>query len=330
MPTTVQTLPPSARNYSRAQRAEIKAAVAAIERQWRRMGSDFDMSWARTAGTMYQILTTAQKRIVDQSLAYIPDVLEDTDQKADQVARIQPRSLIGVSGSGIAIPDVLNSAPIRAKEAIQRGGTQFEALKSAGLWLTGTAGTILSDTGRATEQLGMYTRPDIHGYVRMLSPPSCGRCAIQAGKRFRTNQGFQRHPRCDCRHIPETESLSDDLTVNPDAYFRSLDAKGQEKLAGSLANARAVREGADLGQVVNAYGRTAGMQVAQVRPIKVDRFGDKYTKAGTTKRGIAGKAQLRLRQHGEQQARLMPESIYRRARSQDDVLRLLKLYGWII
>ncbi|MEO6604259.1 MAG: hypothetical protein ABIN55_01475 [Aeromicrobium sp.] len=175
----------------------------------------------------------------------------------------------------------------------------------------------------------MYTRSGIGGYVRMITPPSCGRCVVQAGKWFRFNQGFERHPECDCRHIPAAESIAGDLLVDPHAYFDSLDEAAQIKMVGSIANAQAVRDGADIGQIVNAYGRTSGMRFAQVSPIKIDKHGDKFTLAGTTRRADAFKQQLALRRNGTPRARVMPETIARIAKDDADRIRLLKLYGWI-
>lgn len=120
-----------------------------------------------------------------------------------------------------------------------------------------------------------------------------------------------------------------DLTVDPMAYYESLDEAGRLKFAGSLANVKAIDAGADINQIVNAYRRTSGMRFAQVSPIKLNKLGDKFTTEGTTRRGLATQQQTGLRRNGAVQARLMPESIYMRAKNPDDALRLLKLYGWI-
>jgi hypothetical protein len=101
----------------------------------------------------------------------------------------------------------------------------------------------------------MVATPAVGGYVRMLTTPSCSRCVILAGKWFRWNQGFQRHPRCDCRHIPASENISDDLTTSPIDYFRSLSNQEQDRVFGS-AGAQAVRDGANISHVVNANATT--------------------------------------------------------------------------
>lgn len=325
-----QNLPQTARNYSTAQRREQQAAIAAVLRQWNRMSSDFDSSYARIAPTLLAIVQTAQARIALQAAAYIPAVLEETGQTAALVAAAQTNTaaMVGITGTGARVADTLAIATIRAKSAVEAGQTATQALGTASDWLTGTVGTIFSDTGRTIESVSMATRP-VGGYVRMLNPPSCARCVVQAGKWFRKNQGFERHPECDCRHIPASEAVAEDIRINPNDYFDSLDDAGKLKLAGSQANLRALEDGADLTQIINAYRRTDGMIVAGVSPIKRNRLGDRYTTEGTTRRGAAGQQQAALRRNGPSQLRLMPASIYKAAKDQEDVLRLLRLYGWI-
>lgn len=80
----------------------------------------------------------------------------------------------------------------------------------------------------------------------------------------------------------------------------------QDKAFGK-AGAQAIRDGADIGQVVNAR---RGMYSAG---------GVDYTRESTTKRGVA-----------EGQTRLMPESIYRLASSRDEAIRLLRQYRYIL
>lgn len=342
-----QSLPQAATDYAREQRLEQQAALAAVRRQWRRMdAADFDRSWATIAPTVVAIVATAQQRVADSADAYIPAVLVETGQERAAEARALTTTAewVGWTGAGVTVADSLAAAPIRAKQARQGtiqtgevdgrtvttyspGKTGPQALALAGNWLTASIGTILSDTARSVEAVGMYTRP-VGGYVRMLNPPSCARCAILAGRFYRKNAGFDRHPGCDCRHIPASEAVAGDLRLNVSDYYDSLDDAGKLQFAGSKANAQAIADGADPAQIVNAYRRTAGMRFAQVSPIKRE-FGNKYTTEGATRRALAFQQQTGLRRNGRAQARLMPESIYRNAASQEDAIRQLKLYGWI-
>lgn len=152
------------------------------------------------------------------------------------------------------------------------------------------------------------------GYVRMLQPPSCDRCAILAGTWYRWNKGFERHPFCDCIHIPASEAASDDLTADPMAYFRSLSPEQQAYYFGK-ANSEAIREGASIFAVVNAQ-RKGAMFTAD--------DGRRYTTVGT-------RAKRRKRDGGSPPV-LRPTvwQIMRDAKGdRAEALRLLELYRYV-
>lgn len=192
-----------------------------------------------------------------------------------------------------------------------------EALTDTEQWIETVAATIMIDTARAAETVAITSYPEVEGWVRMLNPPSCSRCVVLAGKFYRWNEGFERHPLCDCRHIPASEATAGDIRINPDAYFHSLSRKDQDKIF-TQAGAEAIRNGADIGQVVNAR---RGMQTAQVggRDILVSL-------EGTTKRGLAN----RRKTGRNATARLMPETINEIAVDRDDALRLYRLNGYLV
>lgn len=306
-----QRLPSAARSYAVAQRREINAAVAASGRLWRRIdAANIDASWSRVAPVIQAILMQAQERVAGGALAYVPDVLEDTGQ-LDVIAPLaspQAAPLIGMAGDGRPLGSLLDETVIGAKSLIAQGATPGQALAQRGSWLSMAAGTLLSDTARQGESLGMGVRR-VGGYVRMLNPPSCARCVILAGKWYRKNQGFARHPRCDCRHIPASESMAEDLTVNSVHYFDSL-TKSQQNATFGSAGAEAIRNGADINQVVNARRGVATAQVGGRRVLA--------TRESTTRRGVT-----------PGRVRLMPETIALVARDQDDYLRLLRANGYL-
>lgn len=111
---------------------------------------------------------------------------------------------------------------------------------------------------------------------------------------------------CDCFHVPGRVATVGDLRTDPAAYFRSLSREEQDRIF-TNAGAQAIRDGADIGQVVNAR---RGMYVVG---------GRRYTRESTTRRGV-------YRRGGR---RWMPEEIYRRARDRDEALELLRRYGYI-
>jgi hypothetical protein len=324
----LQTLPPLARSYSAAQRADIDDTLAEIAAQWRRIGPRFDTGWMLVGPYITGAVVEAQRRMVRRADEYVPDVLEDTNQVSYLEPDVEPvtSGLVGLTGAGYPVGDSLSAVTIRAKEAVAAGATTPGAISTAGSWLGQSAMTVLADTMRGAEGLSRYSRNV--GYIRMVHGGACGRCVVQAGKWFRTNAGFLRHPRCRCTHVPASEDVGGDWQTNPDAYFNSLSGEQQIKLMGSKSNAQAVLDGADISQLVNAYSRSAGMQFAQVSPIS-SRNGIKFTSSGTTRRAGAAQQQAALRRNGPSQMRVMPESIYRRAPNREEALRQMKLYGWI-
>lgn len=355
MATLAQDLPTAASRYTAQQRREITKATMAVKRQWLRIGTDFDAGWKLIGPTVLSIMNEAQSRIVASSVEYIPTVLEETGQLRTQLAEPNAQALVGLTGAGFPTGEALSVATIRAKQSVASGSTTSMALNEAGKWLSYSAGTILSDTGRAAEGLGMHAWPS-HGWVRVLSTPSCSRCVILAGKWFKRNDGFDRHPGCDCHHMPASEVISGDLTVDPGAYYESLDDAGKLKFAGSHGNLKAIESGADINQIVNAYRTTGGVYRASERlsrgavEAQIRLYGreSKFSIEGITRRGQFGRQEIDragggiVERTGRRQgyiknqsitraraARLMPESIYTVSKSPEDAVRLLRRYGWL-
>lgn len=112
--------------------------------------------------------------------------------------------------------------------------------------------SLVQDAGRAAEQVAVTVRANI-GYVRFLSPPSCSRCAILAGRVYRYSEGFLRHPGCDCIHVPTT-------VANPAFVHDPVDQARQGLVTGlSKADRKALEDGADMARVVNVKSRRAGL-----------------------------------------------------------------------
>jgi len=284
------------------------------------MGPDFDASWFSISATLMAILRTAQVRVASEAEPYTVAVLEETGQRRAIDAAAAPRvdGLIGLAGDGRQLDTLLYGAVIHAKTRVAGGTTPHQALHGkggGGQWLTMTAGTALSDTSRQAEALSIGVRP-VGGYVRMLEPPSCSRCVVMAGQWYRKNTGFARHPGCDCRHIPASESVGGDLRVNATDYFDSLDEAEQDRVF-TRAGADAIRAGADPAKVVNAR---RGMSKSQSGRLIRDESGLYRTTEGLG----------RGRRRRSRPPRLMPESIAQLAKDRDDYLRLLRANGYVL
>lgn len=347
--------------YAQQQRLTV-ATLLLTRREWDRMSAaDLDGSWRTVGPRLTLTVLSAQLGAARAAEPYLTRVLDELQIADEPVASLAPRAFVGVTGDGRPVESLLYGAVTTAKTAAGNGASTREMLAAGRGWLDMAVQTTLADTGRQSVSAGMTARPAVRGWVRQLNPPSCSRCAVLAGKFFKWNQGFQRHPRCDCRHIPADEDVAGDLTTDPRRYFDSLAAAEQDRLF-TQAGAQAIRDGADIGQVVNARRGARGMAPAgarltadEIRMLRGGRgrgrleptraFGrDLFiTTEGTTVRGVsgqvigqrAGATATADRAAGDRYRRaraprLMPESIYQVAGgSRDEAIRLLRLNGYL-
>jgi len=293
--------PDASVRYYRIQRAATDSVVRRARALWRDVDlANLDGSWrARVGKRMNGLVSAGQALIADGADAYLDDVLDELGIDTSSAADVAAAGFAGLASDGRSLDGLLYEPIIRTKIAVSTRSQTPMASGEASLIRIVT--TQLQDASRASVAAGIAARPQVTGYVRMLNPPSCGRCSVLAGKRFRWNTGFQRHPHCDCRHIPTDESIAGDLTTDPRAYFDSLSESDQARYF-TKGRAAAIREGADIGQVVNAQ---RGMTIA-----------------GTTREGtVRGRARGRTR--------LMPERIMVEAHSRADAIATLREHGYL-
>lgn len=264
------SIPTAANNHYELQQKIAVTTAGGVGKLWGRMGSDFDESWREIRPDVIELTRVGRTAAAVSSVGYTTAVLAETGQTATPVGVVVPRAFVTAAPDGRPMENLLDSAVVKSKIAIRRGSSTDEALRVGGSWLTGALLTAVADTSRSVVSADIGQRPSLTGYVRMLNAPSCSRCVILAGKWFRWNQGFQRHPRCDCRHIPAPENLAGDFQTDPYAYFDSLSEDDQNKLfrphgvsrqrAADVgrSNARAIRDGGDIYRVENIRLRDLG------------------------------------------------------------------------
>lgn len=113
--------------------------------------------------------------------------------------------------------------------------------------------SLAQDSARTAQSVDVATRPNIV-HVRYLSPPSCARCAVLAGRIYRWSDSFLRHTGCDCAMIP-TVIANDQLVQDPVELAREGLVTGLSK-----ADRRAILEdGADFNRVVNVRLKSSGL-----------------------------------------------------------------------
>lgn len=261
--------------YDRQQRIAA-VTVASLRRLVLRMGDDFDAGWWRIRARAVEALQLGRAATIHAAEPYMSAVLAETQQAGVPVGAVIPAGFLAAAPNGDQVVDTLDALPVKAKTAVGGGATVSEARIAAASWLGRVALTMLADTSRDVYQTDMISRPQVTGYVRMVSPGACSRCVILAGKRFLWNQGFQRHPNCNCRHIPASEQVAGDMTTDPYAFFQSLSEKEQSRVFGKH-NAQAIRDGADIYRVENI----------RMRGMKVSGRDDLVRYGGKTRRTVA-------------------------------------------
>lgn len=127
--------------------------------------------------------------------------------------------------------------------------------------------TLVADARRTTRAVDAATRSAVTGYVRRITLPCCGRCAILAGRVYRYSEGFRRHPRCDCDPLPVDRANGVELVSDPMEAFERGRIRGL-----SQADIAAVAAGADLAQVVNVRRRAAGLTIGGSVMVRAGRL----------------------------------------------------------
>lgn len=277
-------------------------------------------SWDRAVAAILEDFTAIQLSAAELGSAVVGGALAEQRARRLPEARFVPRSLVGWASDGRPLESLLLAPAGVTLDGLNEGLNPPDALEAGRASVERIARTQIADAGRVATGVEVATRPRT-GWVRMLTPPSCDRCLILAGRFYKWSDGFDRHPNDDCVSIPAAEDRPGDLRTDPDAYLKSLSTAEQNELLG-VDNAQAWRDGADLNQIVNAK-RGMATTVAGVRTPVLTADGLQATTVGTTARALAGK---RLR--GAQ--RLVPESIYEVAADRADALRLLKLHGYVL
>lgn len=310
-----QTLPRATKAYANLLLREQARLELRLKRSFRRV----DDSFAPIAALLASTIAASQARVAEAGMAYTEELLGGFLEGVGD-ASVAP--LVGVTGAGVPVEEVFAGSRIMSTP---------QALQLGYAWALQLAKTALSDTGRQSVALGMGTRR-CGGYMRALVGKTCARCAVLAGALYWSEQAFQRHPQCDCQHIPYRDTPNEKYLVNGTEYFESLSEAEQDSVFGK-AGAEAIRNGADLNQVVNAR---RGMKRAQV-------FGKDLlvTSEGMTRRGLAysrlrdrrlGDVKLPGQRYAQARApRMMPESIREVAGTNQTLyLDLLKRHGYII
>lgn len=337
-------------------------AILLVRKAWNTLDrDDVVAAWNAALPQVFAAFTSVQRLAAVEGAGYGGRALREQGLRDAPDGAVIPEALVGFASDGRTLDSLLRTPVGVMANRLDSGATFVDSLESGRASLERIAHTQIADTARAAAGVDIASRPGV-GWVRMLNPPSCSRCTVLAGRVYRWNAGFDRHPRCDCVHVATSAAAArrEGLVDDPKTYFNSLSKKEQDRIF-TKDGAQAIRDGADVGQVVNArrgmstvardqFGNRRG-RLAATKVFGQDVF---TTLEGTTTRGLAGKRLIaeggrlsgqsaetvrRISRDGTvertvtrqrvQIPRLMPESIYALAKDRADAIRLLRRFGYI-
>lgn len=325
-------LPQASTDFYALQQRVNQTAANEVRRLWRGMGDDFDTSWRRLGPSVLSVLVEAQSQVVTAAVAYVPTVLAQTDIPDEPKGNLRRQSLVGVASDGRPLGSLAYQAVVEAKTAITDGASTTTALNAGGSFLDLMTKLQVADAARQAVGVMTASRKNLGGTVRVLNPPSCQRCAILAGRFYRWSKGFDRHPKCDCVNLPSRSggwARAEGFITDPMDAYRAGEIRDL-----TAAQVKAISEGADIGQVVNAY---RGISTTSTETAKSIRMRLKaQTRASERRPPVpAGQPDLLAFMGTSRRATAppvipTPEGIYQHAAGdRDEAIRLLREWGYI-
>lgn len=321
--------------FQAAQARRTRLTANEVQRLWAQLDrKDLSGSWDASVGPrIVRAVTAGQLSSAAPADGYVDEVAAAEDADPARAGRIRPEAFAGMAADGRSLDSLMLLSVITTKQGIAGGLSTDDALLRGLNQALRLTSSEVTQAGRSAVGSSMVGKRTIQGYVRVVNPPACSRCIILAGREYGWNKGFQRHPHCDCVHLPTTlvARNQDRGFINPDSYFNSLSAGEQNRVFG-LAGARAIREGADMAQVVNArrgmYTTTAYGRTVQA------------TREGATRRGYFYRQERRRaidrglvpssgRGFQLRTPRLLPEEIFRLSDSRDEAIAMLRRFGYL-
>lgn len=224
----------------RANQRRVLATLDEVHGEWSRVGDDLDGGWQRVGRRITLLTAAAMIGAARDGAGSVPAALAEQGVEVEPDAAVVPERFGATASDGRTLDGLLYGAVVASRSA--QVASLTERLEVGRRWLTTAVHTQVVDASRLASQVSITAREGV-GWVRMVNLPCCQDCAALAGKWYRHNQGFDRHPRCDCVHRPAHSSEG----YEDYAETFSLDditdlSSGQRK---------ALEDGADFGRVVN-------------------------------------------------------------------------------
>ncbi|MFJ9612666.1 VG15 protein [Streptomyces noursei] len=326
--------------YYRRQTHLGATAARLAARWWRAMPrADMDFYWRLNAAALIAVFAQMQARAAADADAYVSACLLAQEIDPAPAGRLDPTAFAGRAADGRPLESLLYRPVITTKALIGRGAAESTAFERGLAELLAITNSEIADAGRSATGARIASDRACAGYVRMASAKACARCAVLAGRVYAFNHGFKRHRRCHCYHVPmgrkdRWKQRAQTYVEDPREHFNRLTRAEQDRLY-TAAGARAIREGADVTQVVNAR---RGLYTADAfgRQVQATREGTRRRSSPFVRHELARaieRGQLSRGHTGRgwcpQTPRLTPEAIYKIADSRDEVIRMLKHHGYL-
>ncbi len=208
-------------------------------------------------------------------------------------AAVNPAAWGKAASDGRPLDSLLYSGVVHARTLYGSGRTDEQIMQAGLAWMQSVIGTQVQDVARSASGT-VTTATDGAGWIRYVNVPCCQRCAVLAGKWFKWNQGFSRHPpTCKCIHRPARRGNV------PPGWTQQVEDSQIRDL--TEAQRKALAEGADRTRVLNAYRNSNS----------------------TSER-------LAMHKSAERGGILTPEGIYARATTREEAIELLRRYGYLL
>jgi hypothetical protein len=318
-----------------------RAIVERVQEIWRGLSavSIEDDLLGDAGAAIVDAVVEGQVSVAQAAQAYVAAQMAAQGGTALAEATLVATAFAGIAPDGGPLETLLFLPAIGVRRRLAAGLSPEEAMLGGLADMARYVSTAVSDTARSADMVGMAANPACVAYMRVVQLPACSRCIVLAGQTYSRSEGFLRHPNCDCQTLPLRRHEWADVPSPEELYERM--SEQERRRVFTNAGARALADGADMGQVVNAR---RGMDVAHIYGRRLS-----VTHEGATRRAVYGRSRDRA---GDQMSRfagqrngsptsmryfrstrtprLMPEEIFRISDDRAEELRLLRRYGYIV
>jgi hypothetical protein len=296
-----------ARAHAAARVALVDAAEAEALSAWSMVNPDNIVdSWTLRVPNVVVMTGGAQLAAARRADSYVGGAIEAQGIPRQRGPRVLAKAFVGASSGDLLAP-MLYQPVIAALAAIGKGATPQTGLQTGAHLLSTIVRTQVADAGRLADQVAITAHREVSVYVRTVVGKTCARCLVLAGREYRWSQGFKRHPRCDCAHMPTTRAETAGLVTHPRREYDALSPAERRAAGWTEADQQAIASGADIFRVTNAK---RGVYTAG---------GRQFTREGKA-RDTAGR----------RVARITPDQIFAEAAGdREEAIRLLRRHGYL-